>query len=93
MAGPDQTREEAFETEIAEYLAAHGWGYSTSDDGYDAARALWPEDVHWWLSTTQAEEYEKVVKAGTPSEQTDRDALLDTLVARLDTPMTWVVAP
>ena len=87
MAAPDQTREEAFETEIAEYLAAHGWEYSTSDDGYDAVRALWPEDVHWWLSTTQAEEYEKVVKVGTPSEQADREALLDALVARLDTPM------
>jgi type I site-specific restriction-modification system R (restriction) subunit len=87
MATLDQTREEAFETEIAEYLAAHGWEYSTSDDGYDAVRALWPEDVHWWLSITQAEEYEKVIRVGTPSEQADRDALLDTLVARLDTPM------
>jgi type I restriction enzyme, R subunit len=87
MATGDQTREEAFETEIAEYLADHGWDYSASDDGYDAVRALWPEDVHWWLSTTQAEEYGKVVKVGTPSEQADREALLDTLVARLDTPI------
>ena len=87
MTAPDKTREEAFETEIAEYLAAHGWEYSTSDDGYDAVRALWPEDVHWWLSITQPGEYEKVVKVGTPSEQADREALLDALVARLDTPM------
>ncbi len=87
MAAPDKTREDAFETEIAEYLNAHGWEYSTSDDGYDAVRAVWPEDVHWWLSTTQSEEYGKVVKVGTPSEQADREALLDALVARLDTPM------
>ncbi len=55
MAAADATREEAFESEIAEYLAAHGWEYSPTDDGYDAERALWPEDVHWWLSTTQPE--------------------------------------
>ncbi|MFG3142659.1 type I restriction endonuclease subunit R [Streptomyces sp. NPDC048211] len=87
MASSDQTDEEAFEAEIAEYLGGHRWEYDTSNDGYDAKRALWPEDVHWWLSTTQTEEYEKVVKIGTPSEQADKDALLDALVKRLDTPM------
>lgn len=87
MAASDQTHEEAFEVEIAEYLASRDWKCSPSDGGYDAKRALWPEDVHWWLSTTQPEEYEKVVKVGTPTEQADKDALLDALVARLDTPM------
>ncbi|MFD9749336.1 type I restriction endonuclease subunit R [[Kitasatospora] papulosa] len=87
MTTGDQTREEAFEAEIAEYLAAHSWEYSESDDGYDKKRALWPDDVHWWLSTTQSEDYEKVVKVGTSTEQADKDALLDALVARLDTPM------
>lgn len=87
MAAADGTREEAFETEIAEYLAAHGWEYSAADAGYDAQRALWPEDVHWWLSETQPEEYEKVVRVGTASEQKDQEALLDALVTRLDTPM------
>ncbi|MFJ8804546.1 type I restriction endonuclease subunit R [Streptomyces sp. NPDC102490] len=87
MTASDQTREEAFEAEIAEYLAAHDWEYSLSDDGYDAKRALWPEDVHWWLQTAQPEEYEKVVKVGTPTEQADKDALLDALVARLGAPM------
>ncbi|MEV7099751.1 type I restriction endonuclease [Amycolatopsis sp. NPDC051045] len=88
MPTTDQTREDAFETEIAEYLAAHGWEYSPADKGYDAVRALWPDDVHWWLQRTQLEEYEKVVKVGTPTEQADKDALLDALVRRLDTPMT-----
>jgi type I restriction enzyme R subunit len=87
VATVDQTHEVAFETEIAEHLAAHGWEYNTSDDGYDAPRALWPDDVHGWLSTTQAEEYGKVVKVGTPSEQADREAVLDALVSRLNTPM------
>ncbi|MDX3802809.1 type I restriction endonuclease subunit R [Streptomyces sp. AK04-3B] len=87
MAAPDGTREEAFETEIAEYLAAHGWEYSKSDEGYDVERAIWPEDVHWWLSETQPDEYAKVVRVGTGAETADREALLASLVARLDTPM------
>lgn len=87
MVSPDGTREEAFEAEIAEYLAAHGWEYSESNDGYDAKRAIWPEDVHWWLSETQPEEYAKVVRVGTGAEAADRELLLDTLLSRLDTPM------
>lgn len=87
MAAPDGTREAAFETEIAEYLAAHGWEYSASDEGYDVERAIWPEDVFWWLSETQPDEYAKVVRVGTPAETADREALLASLVARLDTPM------
>lgn len=87
MAIPDGTREEAFETEIAEYLAAHGWEYSKTDDGYDVERAVWPEDVHWWLSETQPDEYAKVVRVGSAGEAADREALLDSLVSRLDTPM------
>ncbi|EKA62278.1 hypothetical protein B277_03093 [Janibacter hoylei PVAS-1] len=87
MASPDGTREAAFEAEIAEYLANHGWEYSLTGDGYDAKRALWPQDVHWWLSETQPEEYAKVVRVGTPSEPADREALLNALVTKLDTPM------
>ncbi|MGY1829006.1 type I restriction endonuclease subunit R [Geodermatophilus sp. SYSU D01180] len=87
MAAPDGTREEVFETQIAEYLAAHGWEYSATDDGYDVERALWPEDVHWWLSETQPNEYGKVVRVGTPAESADRSALLDSLVTQLNTPM------
>ncbi|ORI18328.1 type I restriction endonuclease subunit R [Rhodococcus sp. 1168] len=87
MATLDGTREEAFEREIAEYLAANDWEYSETDDGYDAGRAIWPEDVHWWLSETQPDEYAKVVRVGTGAEQADREALVDSLVSRLDTPM------
>ena len=87
MARVDGSREAAFETEIAEYLAAEGWEYSSSDAGYDAQRALWPDDVHWWLSETQPDEYAKVVRVGTGAEKADREALLDALVSRLDTPI------
>lgn len=87
MTTADGTREEAFETEIAEHLAAHGWEYSATDEGYDAERAIWPADVHWWLSETQPDEYAKVVRVGTGAETADREALLSSLVSRLDTPM------
>ena len=87
MASPDGTREEALEVEIAEYLDQHGWVYSPNDDAYDAERAIWPEDVFWWLSETQPDEYAKVVRVGTGAEQADREALLSMLVTRLDTPM------
>ncbi|MDF2916570.1 MAG: box helicase [Microbacterium sp.] len=87
MAAPDGTREKAFEGEIAEHLGAHGWEYSETDHGYDAERAIWPEDVHWWLSETQPNEYAKVVRVGTGAEAADREALLSSLVSRLDTPM------
>lgn len=83
----DGTREVAFETEIAEYLAAQGWEYSENDRGYDTQRAVWPEDVYWWLSETQPDEYAKVVRVGTGAEAADREALLSSLVSRLDTPM------
>lgn len=87
MTTADGTREEAFEAEIAEYLAAHGWEYSATDDGYDVERAIWPADVHLWLSETQPDEYAKVVRVGTGAEAADREALLGSLVSRLDTPM------
>lgn len=87
MAASDGTREEAFEREIADHFAANGWEYSETDDGYDAERALWPEDVLWWLQETQPDEYAKVVRVGTGAEAADCEALLDSLVSRLNTPM------
>lgn len=83
----DATREEAFEVEIAEYLAAHGWLYSPNADGYDRERALFPEDVFGWLDETQPEEFAKVVSVGTGSEGKQRAHLLDTLVKRLNVKM------
>ncbi|MEV4691357.1 type I restriction endonuclease [Micromonospora echinospora] len=83
----DATREEAFEVEIAEYLAAHGWLYSPTADGYDRQRALFPEDVFAWLEETQPEEFAKVVSVGAASEAKQRAHLLDTLVKRLNAKM------
>ncbi|MER5389753.1 type I restriction endonuclease [Saccharopolyspora sp. NPDC002686] len=83
----DATREEAFEVEIAEYLAERGWLYSPNADGYDRERALFPADVFAWLEETQPEEFAKVVSVGAASEPKERARLLDTLVKRLDTKM------
>lgn len=73
-----------FEQEIAEHLAAHGWLYSPTDDGYDRERALFPEDIFGWLEDTQATELVKVVKSGSATE---RSQVLDRLVKVLETPL------
>ncbi|WP_310962436.1 type I restriction endonuclease subunit R [Nocardioides terrisoli] len=73
-----------FEQEISEHLAAHGWLYSPSDDGYDAERALFPADVFGWLADTQPDELAKVVKNGSVAEE---GQVLDRLVKVLDTPL------
>ena len=74
------------ETEIAEYLHAHGWEYSTTDAGYDRVLALFPEDVFTWLETTQPDEYAKVVRPqdDAAKQQRARDGLLKRLTQALD---------
>ena len=61
-----QARESQFEQEICEYLQAQGWLYSPTSAGYDAARAIFPEDMLGWLEDTQAEQIAKVVKTVPP---------------------------
>jgi type I restriction enzyme R subunit len=85
----DGTREEAFEVEIAEYLGSHGWEYSSSSDGYDRQRALFTEDVFFWLENTQPKEFAKVVAVGSAAETKQRAHLLDALVKRLDKRMEY----
>jgi type I restriction enzyme, R subunit len=51
-----------FETEICEHLAASGWLYSPNDDGYDRARALFPDDVLAWVRATQPKAWDAIVK-------------------------------
>jgi type I restriction enzyme R subunit len=80
-----QHNEIEFEKELAEYLGAHGWLYSPNDDGYDRERALFPDDVLGWLADTQAEQLQKVVKAGSGDIAKQQAQLLDRLVKVLDT--------
>ncbi|MGY1395869.1 type I restriction endonuclease subunit R [Streptomyces sp. SS10] len=77
--------EVVFETEICEYLGAHGWLYSENDrDGgnYDRERALFPEDLFAWLDETQKPAYEKALKAAGSQAK-----FLDVLTAALDRPL------
>lgn len=51
-----------FENEICEHLAANGWLYSPNDDGYDRARALFPDDVLAWVQATQSKAWDATTK-------------------------------
>ncbi|WP_083788822.1 type I restriction endonuclease subunit R [Aeromicrobium marinum] len=76
-----------FESEICQHLESAGWLYSPTDAGYDAERALFPEDVIGWLADTQPDELAKIVKAGSPQEAQQTELLLNRLVKVLDTPL------
>ncbi|GAA4737235.1 DEAD/DEAH box helicase family protein [Gordonia alkaliphila] len=82
-----QHNEIEFETEIAEYLAAHGWLYSPNDKGYDRERALFPDDVLGWLRETQPEQVDKVVRPDAKDVAKQEAQLLDRLVKVLDLPL------
>lgn len=75
--------EDAFETEICDYLQAHGWEYSPSDDGYDRERALFPDDVFAWLEASQPDQLERLLKPGGTAASHDlgRKQILDRIVA------------
>jgi type I restriction enzyme R subunit len=80
-----QHHESKFESEICEYLAAHGWYYSPTDAGYDRELALFSEDVFGWLLDTQPDQLAKRVKpdlAGPALEKAQR-SVLATLVKAL----------
>lgn len=51
--------EKHLEAYVVDQLAARGWLVGTSD-GYDADRALYPEDLQAWLQTTQKAKWEKL---------------------------------
>jgi type I restriction enzyme R subunit len=56
-------KEISFETEICQYLGAHGWLHAEGDAAnYDRARALFPADVLAWVQTTQPEAWETLTK-------------------------------
>jgi len=75
-------KEIALETEICEFLGAHGWLYEKADAAnYDRARALYPADLVGWVRETQPEAWEALQKNhGARAEAT----LLDRVRAQLD---------
>ena len=80
-------KEDAFEVEICEHLAANGWLYSANDAGYDRERALFPEDLFGWLRETQQPQLDKLIKPGASAEvqgQAERQ-ILDRITKHLAT--------
>ncbi len=70
-----------FENDICEHLAGNGWLYSADDEGYDRARALFPEDVLAWVQATQPKAWEALVKSHGAKAA---DTLLDRLRQQID---------
>ncbi|MHB1702452.1 MAG: type I restriction endonuclease subunit R, partial [Acidobacteriaceae bacterium] len=56
-------QEISFETEICEYLSAHGWLYAAGEAAhYDRGLALFPADVLAWVQATQPTAWETLSK-------------------------------
>ena len=75
-------KEIAFENDICQHLAAHGWLYSEGDaEHYNRAHAVYPPALLAWLQTTQPAAWEALTKSqGAATEK----HLLDRLRKELD---------
>lgn len=75
-------KEVSFETEICNYLAAHGWLHEVGDAAhYDRSRALFPPDVAAWVRASQLKAWETLAKNhGTAAEA----MLLDRIRKQID---------
>ncbi|MEU4256183.1 DEAD/DEAH box helicase family protein [Streptomyces fradiae] len=82
----DQTYEEQFERQICEYLADHEWLYSSNGEGYDAERALFPEDVFGWFKELDPQAWNRGIGSG-PRAESAKEALLDLIVQLRSTPL------
>ena len=65
-----------FEMDVCDYLASQGWIYSKDDKGYDAERALFPEDLLGFIQDTQPKSWERL-------KSFHNGASLNTLLDRL----------
>ncbi|MDI9335434.1 MAG: hypothetical protein QM520_00150, partial [Gammaproteobacteria bacterium] len=74
--------EDQFETEVCDYLASQGWLYSKDDKGYDARRALFPDDLLGFIQDTQPKSWERLKSFHNGASES---ALLDRLVKVQDT--------
>jgi type I restriction enzyme R subunit len=71
-----------FEMDVCDYLASQGWLYSKDDKGYDAERALFPEDLLGFIQDTQPKSWERLKSFHNGGSQ---NTLLDRLVKVQDT--------
>ncbi len=77
-------KEISFETEICDYLGAHGWLHADGDAAaYDRARALFPADVIAWVQDAYPEAWETLAKNhGAKAAETLLDRLRDQIDQR-----------
>jgi type I restriction enzyme R subunit len=68
--------------DLCDYLASQGWLYSKDDKGYDAERALFPEDLLGFIQDTQPKSWERLKSFHNGASQ---NTLLDRLVKVQDT--------
>ena len=71
-----------FEMDVCDHLASQGWLYSKDDKGYDAERALFPEDLLGFIQDTQPKSWERLKSFHNGASQ---NTLLDRLVKVQDT--------
>jgi type I restriction enzyme, R subunit len=71
-----------FEMDVCDHLASQGWLYSKDDKGYDAERALFPEDLLVFIQDTQPKSLERLKSFHNGASQ---NTLLDRLVKVQDT--------
>lgn len=78
----DKYKENAFETEICDYLGGKGWLYVKGDASkYEQASALFPEDIVEWVKATQKQAWETLQKNQGANAETQ---LLDRIRKQLD---------
>ncbi|MGW1799210.1 type I restriction endonuclease subunit R [Streptomyces sp. NPDC001984] len=82
----DLTYESEFEQRICEYLSAQGWLYSPNGEGYDAQRALFPDDVFGWFKDLDLQAWQRNIGSG-PRADSAQEALLDLIVQLRSTPL------
>lgn len=78
----DLHHEKHLESYIVSKLVAQGWLQGTSE-GYDADRALYPEDLEGWLKDTQPKKWEKLAAMNGGKTL---DVIMDRLAEALDNP-------
>jgi type I restriction enzyme, R subunit len=71
-----------FEQDVCDYLKSQGWLYSKDDTGYDAERALFPEDLIGWIKDSQPKSWERL--KGFHNGGSEK-SLMDRLVKVLET--------
>jgi type I restriction enzyme, R subunit len=75
-------KEISFETEVCDWLGAHGWLYESGDaERYDRARALYPADLVAWVQASQPKAWEQLASNHGSSST---NVLLDRVRKQLD---------